>query len=191
VVRRRTRIGLAVGGAAAVAAVVVALLLFEPWLLWVDDTVDEDLPEAVPADASPSTGGDHGREGGTPVPEWTELSAAELISGEHGTSGTARLVRNADGSLQVWLDDLDTSNGPDLHVWLTDQPSGGDCGGCSDSWGIYDDGAHVELGSLKGNKGDQRYDVPANADLADVVSVVIWCDRFNVAFGTAEVDRVS
>jgi hypothetical protein len=175
----------------AAAAVVVALVLFEPWLLWVDDTVDEDLPEAVPADASTSTGDDRARGAATPAPEWTELSAAELISGEHGTSGTARLVRNADGSLQVWLEDLDTSNGPDLHVWLTDQPSGGDCGGCSDSWGIYDDGAHVELGSLKGNKGDQRYDVPADADLADVVSVVIWCDRFNVAFGTAEVDRVS
>ncbi|GAA3810359.1 DM13 domain-containing protein [Nocardioides panacisoli] len=187
---RKRRVGLGVGAVVAAAVLVVGLLLFEPWLLWVDDTVDEDLPDAVPADATTPTGGPPGQSTST-VAEWTELSSSGFVSGEHGTSGTARVVRNADGSLQVWLEDLDTSNGPDLHVWLTDQDSGGDCGGCSDSWGIYDDGRHVELGALKGNRGDQRYDVPADADLAGLVSVVIWCDRFNVAFGTAAVDRIT
>ncbi|HWJ82761.1 MAG TPA: DM13 domain-containing protein [Nocardioides sp.] len=190
---RKGKVGLGIGAVVVAAVVAVALLLFEPWLLWVDETVDEELPEAVPADATTpsSTSDGQGRpddqQSRSPVPEWTELASAELIDGEHATTGVARLVRNADGSLQVWLDDLDTSNGPDLHVWLTDRPSGGDCGGCSDSWGIYDDGAYVELGALKGNQGDQRYDVPADADLDGLRSVVIWCDRFNVAFGSADV----
>ena len=72
-------------------------------------------------------------------------------------------------------------------MWITDQRSGGDCEGCSDSWGIYDDGAYVRLGELKGNQGDQNYDVPDDADLSGMKSVVIWCDRFNVAFGTADI----
>lgn len=51
--------------------------------------------------------------------------------------------------------------------------------------GIYDDGDYVRLGELKGNQGSQSYEIPASADLSAMRSVVIWCDRFNVAFGTA------
>jgi hypothetical protein len=43
----------------------------------------------------------------------------------------------------------------------------------------------VELGSLKGNIGDQNYDVPANVDLNKYRAVTIWCARFGVNFGTA------
>ncbi|MCY1376496.1 Electron transfer DM13 [compost metagenome] len=113
------------------------------------------------------------------------LASAELIDGEHGTSGTATVYRRSDGSRYLRIVDLDTSNGPDLHVWLSDRPSGGDCRGCRDSWGIYDDGDYVRLGELKGNQGSQNYEIPASADLSAMRSVVIWCDRFNVAFGTA------
>ena len=78
------------------------------------------------------------------------------------------------------LEGLASSDGPDLHVWLSDQLSGGE-------WGSYDDGRHVALGELKATHGNQNYEIPANADLAGLRSVVIWCDRFNVAFGTASV----
>ena len=115
------------------------------------------------------------------------LASAPFIDGEHGTTGTATIYRRSDGSRFLRLDDLDTSNGPDLHVWLTDQPSGGDCDGCFGSWGSYDDGRYVRLGALKGNCGDQSYAIPDDADLAGLRSVVIWCDRFNVAFGTAAI----
>ncbi len=135
------------GGAGLfVVLLVVGLLVFQPWLLFIDDKVDEDLPDDVaatdpsgldaPGKASP--GDDATATEGAPgedVPEWTELASGEFIDAEHGTSGTARIVRAADGSRQVWLEGLDTSNGPDLHVWITDQPSGGDCDGCFDSWG--------------------------------------------------------
>ena len=83
------------------------------------------------------------------------------------------------------IEDLDTDNGPDLKVWLTDAPviDG------PDGWFVFDDGEYVDLGSLKGNKGSQNYAIPADVDLADLTSVAIWCDRFSVSFGAAELSR--
>jgi len=178
---------LAVGGVLLVVAVVGGLL-FQPWLLFVDERVDEgdDTSRVVGTASAGLTD--------TAVPEATGsektrvvLASAEFIDAEHGTSGTATIYRRSDGSRFLRLTDLDTSNGPDLHVWITDQRSGGDCDGCFGSWGIYDDGNYVRLGALKGNQGNQSYEIPDDANLAGMRSVVIWCDRFNVAFGTADI----
>ena len=191
---RKKAIWLAVGGVLLVA-VVIGLLLFQPWLLVVDDEVDEadDAGEVVgtasdglsqtafPSDDQPSSPETADQ------PRRVELASAEFIDAEHGTSGRALIYLRDDGSRYLRLEGFETSNGPDVHVWITDQPSGGDCEGCSDSWGIYDDGDYVELVSLKGNIGDQNYEIPGDADLAGMKSVVIWCDRFNVAFGTAAI----
>ena len=49
----------------------------------------------------------------------------------------------------------------------------------------------VELGALKGNEGDQNYDIPANVDLEKYRAVTIWCHRFNVNFATAPLAPVS
>jgi hypothetical protein len=183
---RKRRIWLAVGGV-LVVVVVAGALVFQPWLLFIDDEVDEG------DDASEVVGTAPGGLADTTVPEASGqaktrvvLASAEFIDAEHGTSGTATIYRRSDGTRFLRLQDLDTSNGPDLHVWITDRPSGGDCDGCRDSWGTYDDGAVVRLGELKGNQGNQSYEIPEGADLADMRSVVIWCDRFNVAFGTAD-----
>jgi Electron transfer DM13 len=43
----------------------------------------------------------------------------------------------------------------------------------------------LHLGPLKGNIGDQNYDVPADADLEKHRAVTVWCRRFGVNFGTA------
>jgi len=43
----------------------------------------------------------------------------------------------------------------------------------------------VDLGVMKGNKGDQNYQVPANVDLSQYQSLTIWCRRFAVNFATA------
>lgn len=183
-------------GAVALVVVVVGLALFQPWLLFVDERVDEDLPDDVAATDSAGLADEAPTQASTDAPAdaatseapaWTELARGEFIDAEHGTRGTARIVRAGDGDRQLWLEGLDTSNGPDLHVWITDRESGGGCEGCFDSWGIYDDGAYVALGELKGNQGDQRYDIPDDARLGEMRSVVIWCDRFNVAFGTAAI----
>jgi hypothetical protein len=109
------------------------------------------------------------------------LARGRFESAEHETTGQALVLALADGRRFLRLEDLATSDGPDLHVWLTDQPSGGD-------WGSYDDGRYVRLGELKANHGNQNYEIPTEARLEGLVSVVVWCDRFDVAFGTAAVD---
>jgi hypothetical protein len=44
---------------------------------------------------------------------------------------------------------------------------------------------HVELGPMKGNIGDQNYDIPSTVDLEKYRTVTIWCKRFGVNFGSA------
>ena len=61
--------------------------------------------------------------------------------------------------------------------------------GTSRGWFLFDDGQHTSLGGLKGNIGDQNYPIPADVNLADYRSVSIWCDRFSVSFGAAELTR--
>lgn len=141
---------------------------FQPWRLWTSTTVDEALPPA-PTVVVPQPG---------PPPAPVELATGSFVTQEHETSGAARVLKLPDGSLLLRLDELATSDGPDLHVWLTDQTAGGD-------WHKYDDGRHVALGPLKGNRGNQNYVIPPEAQLPGLTSVVIWCDRFNVAFGSA------
>jgi hypothetical protein len=94
----------------------------------------------------------------------------------------ATILELPDGSRFVRLQDFSTSDGSDVQVWITDRRAGGD------DWGKYDDGRYVALGSLKGTDGNQNYAIPADADLAGLTSVIIWCDRFNVAFGSAAVN---
>ncbi len=170
--------------AAGVAAVVLAVGLwaFEPWRLWTSSEIDEPLPTVA------SDTGDDGsvrepdpQQGGMEKPEVVELAEGEFEDAEHDTSGTVRVIELSDGSRFVRFEDLAGSDGPDLHVWITDQPSGGD-------WGSYDDGRYVKLGELKATHGNQNYEIPDDADLSGLTSVVIWCDRFNVAFGTAPVE---
>ena len=111
-----------------------------------------------------------------------ELATGTLISHEHRTTGTVRVVRAADGSLVLRLENLATSSGPDVHVWLTDAPVRPG----KDGWDVFDDGKYLDAGKLKGNKGNQNYSLPAGTDLAGYTSVSLWCDRFNVSFGAAE-----
>ena len=80
------------------------------------------------------------------------------------------------------LEGLETSDGPDLEVWLSDAavvPG-------VDGWHLIDDGEYFSLGKLKGNLGDQNYEIPADLDLERFSSMSIWCVRFAVSFGAAE-----
>ncbi|MGC9538330.1 DM13 domain-containing protein [Streptomyces sp. UG1] len=184
----------------AVVGAGFGLYWFQPWKLWQDTTVQEALPGTVvpttPAAEAPA--GESAEEpaeepadapsdaSSPPAPAGpTTLASGELISHEHTTSGTVKLVRLPDGGHVVRLENLDTSNGPDLRVWLTDAPVKEGRAG----WGVFDDGKYVSLGKLKGNKGSQNYTVPADVDPARYSSISIWCDRFNVSFGAAELAR--
>ncbi|WP_306357752.1 MULTISPECIES: DM13 domain-containing protein [unclassified Nocardia] len=157
--------------AVLVVALGIGLALFQPWRLFTNTTVEEAAP-TVNAPVTP---------GATPARPRT-LYTGEFISHEHATSGTLRVLDLGNGQRVLRLEDLDTSDGPALFVWLSDAPvlPG------RDGWGVFDDGAFVSLGNLKGNKGSQNYEIPADVDLSTLRSVSIWCDRFNVSFGAAE-----
>jgi len=114
-----------------------------------------------------------------PMPESpAAIAAGSFHSNAHETKGTATIYRRANGSRILRLTSFETSNGPDVRVYLV---------AASD---VNDDATvkragFVELGKLKGNKGDQNYDIPASVDLAKYRAVTIWCARFSVNFGTA------
>ncbi len=164
-----------VGIVVAAVGAAAALYWFQPWRLFTNTTVNETLPSVATEQTRSPTAA---RE---PVRENVVLSTGTIISHEHESSGTAKLIRLATGGVQLTFENLVTSDGPDLHVWLTDRPViEGNAG-----WFVFDDGRYVELGPLKGNRGNQVYDVPTGTDLSGLVSVSIWCKRFAVSFGAA------
>lgn len=175
------------------ALVALGLYWFAPWNLVVDRRVDEALPgipqpvggseEADAGGVAQVGDGDTGAEqdGGGMADGPVTLARGGFSSLEHGTAGTALVVELEDGTRYLRLDDLETSNGPDLRVLLTDQP-------VSDDWHVWDDGAYVDLGALKGNLGSSNYEIPKGVDLDAFETAVIWCRRFSVGFGVAPLD---
>lgn len=155
----------------AVIGLVIGLWLFQPWKLWTHSRVDEALPvattTATTATQTPTT---------PPQPE--VLAEGTFVNGEHDTSGTARILRLTDGTRVLRLENFSTSDGPDVHVWLTDRQAGGPDGS-------FDDGRYIKLGKMKATDGNQNYPIPPEAKLDGIASAVIWCDRFDVAFGSA------
>jgi hypothetical protein len=137
---------------------------------------------AAPAPAAPSpTKAAPTKPAPTKVAAPTVLKSGTFITHEHETTGTARIVRLANGNLQLELVGLTTSNGPDLRVWLSDQPVKPGRAG----WFLADDGKWVELGKLRANRGNLTYPIPASVDISAYSSAVIWCKRFSVSFGAA------
>jgi cytoskeletal protein RodZ len=148
-------------------------------------TADASTADASTAETGPSEDADNpgelqsalaeAAESPTEVDEETMPGeVATLVSGEfsgstgHEVTGQA-LVLN-DGSEQRFLrfEGFESTNGPDLNVYLR-----------------ADDGEYVDLGDLKGNIGDQNYEIPADVDLARFNTVQVWCVRFSVLFGDA------
>ena len=137
------------------------------------------MPDEAMKDGAPMTDGE-------PV---AASAVAKLVSGEfksvaHETRGTATIYRNPDGTRTLRLAHFETSNGPDVRVYLV---AAGDARNADD----VKRAGFVELGVLKGNIGDQNYAVPADIDLTKYRAVTIWCKRFSVNFATAPLSRVN
>ena len=101
----------------------------------------------------------------------------------HNTSGRATIYREADGHLILRLTNFKTSNGPDVHVVLIAAKDADD-----DANFLKSSTERVELGVLKGNEGDQNYEIPTGTDLKKFQTVSIYCVRFNANFGAAPLE---
>ncbi|WP_366179971.1 DM13 domain-containing protein [Actinomyces timonensis] len=181
------------------AATGVGLAVFKPWLLFIDETVNDEIPTysvaTAPQAQSSGSAGPESANGATEEPAQqqpaqqqpaqqgpVQVASGSFISHEHSTSGTARILRKPDGSHQLVLENLATSNGPDVRVWLSAAPviEG------RDGWFTAGDYEHLDVAPIKGNLGNQVYDLPAGTDPSAWKSVVLWCDDFDVSFGAAE-----
>lgn len=202
--RRRRRRLIGAFALVAAAALIFVVVYFEPQTAFIDDSVSETLPGlgavaattqvdvtdsaatgvtagATSDPAKPSSPGNSisgslaaARSSGQPV----VVASAGFVSAEHPTTGTALVVALPEGSLVIRFEGLDTSNGPDLRVVLSPEAA-------TDSRNYAD---RLIVDELKGNIGDQNYVLDATVDLARYRSVVIWCERFSVAFGSAAID---
>ena len=181
--RLRRRTWLSIIAAVLVAGIAFGSYWFQPWKLWTNTTVHDNLPAVAVAPTMPTPTG-HILSASDALPGPVLLSRGTFITHEHGTSGMVSIIRYPDGKRALAIANLRTSEGPDVHVWLTDQPV------TKDGWHVFDDGRHVSLGSLRGNKGNQLYTIPDDVDLTGLISVSIWCDRFNVSFGAAALHNV-
>lgn len=133
---------------------------------------DERVNEAVVTGVAPSQAPPASVGGGAPASVNVERASGAFVGKAHPGRGTAAVVELAQGGSVLTLTDFETDNGPDLRVYLA---RGGD--------GV--DGA-IDLGGLKGNVGNQQYEIPAGTDLDAYPRVVIWCRAFSVSFTEAE-----
>ncbi|MFM9876258.1 MAG: DM13 domain-containing protein [Rhodoglobus sp.] len=169
-----------IGGVVAVVGLVVVLLVTRPWLALIDVRVDDALPPVVEKVEDAPT--DEGSSA-TPAPVPVELASGTFISHEQETSGSVRIIQNADGSRVLAIENLATTNGPDVRVWL----SASDVVEGTDGWFVAGSADYLDLGSIKGNLGNQVYEIPADADLSQYRSVSLWCAQFSVSFGAAQI----
>ena len=148
-----------------VSVLVGAWWAFRPEKLFINQKVNEAAPMALSSQ-----------------PE--ALYTGKLEGKIHQTSGRATVYKSTDGKEYLRLSDFTTSNGPDVHVLLVraeDKALGGEI--------VKGELDGVELGALKGNQGDQNYDLPASVDLNKYQAVAIYCERFHAIFGVARLER--
>jgi hypothetical protein len=185
---RRRELGVPLGATFVVVAVGAGVVLGLP--LITDDVVDEDVIRVetgtsavagetdtddtdAPGEQSTSDGTGTGENAPAP-PGPAEVASGAFESRVHPGEGTATLIDTADGSTVLTFTDFATDNGPDLLVYLVpaDAPAGSVDG-------------FVDLGPLRGNIGDQQYDVPDDVDAGQGWRVVVWCRAFAVNFTEA------
>jgi hypothetical protein len=147
---------------AGLGVLVVGWAAFRPERLWIDQKVSESLPVSE-ANASSMT----------PM----LLTSGSFHSVAHETKGMAAIYETG-GKRVLRLTNFETSNGPDVQIYLVAAVD------ATDNETVTKAG-FVHVGALKGNIGDQNYELPMGLDLDKYKAVTIWCRRFGVNFGTA------
>jgi Electron transfer DM13 len=162
--RSRDFRGPVVGAYAATVVVIGGYLSLSTFR---DDVVNEQV--AMAAARAPSSS----------APRNVLLSAGRFESVRHEAEGQAQAIELARGGRVLTLTSFEVDNGPDLRVYLVAGPA--------TSEGEVDD--FEDLGGLKGNIGNQQYEIPAEVNLDRYSTVVIWCRAFSVLFARAPLEQ--
>jgi hypothetical protein len=142
-----------------------------------EDVVTADAVAAEPAPAADAAPATEPEPQPKPKPKGNVLlHRGDFASLAHNTKGVAQVIELPDGKRILTLTEFKTDAGPDLRLYLSsgnvDQGSAGD--------------KFKDLGALKGNIGNQQYEIPKGTDLAEYTRVLVWCRAFSVGFGTAD-----
>jgi hypothetical protein len=212
----KSHVGVVAGIAAVgLGGIIFLVVWFQPQTAFIDDVVNDTIPGAASeqpsGDVEPPTSDNETATGAenaetesedgfgaeAPVEDSDEsttgpapgelppsfpltLGEGAFIDLAHTGTGSVKIIELEDGKRILRIEDLDILNGPDLRVILS--PSA-----LVEDDGAYDDGVFVDLGPLKGNMGNQNYDIPPEIDIDDFATVAIWCRRFNVSFNAAPI----
>jgi len=170
----------------AIPALALAYWLISPY--FIDDEVDEDFIYSVQAEipddmtqadaeatmVSAAEGDDKEMNDDMPAEEnvAVQLSMGTFIEIDavHKGEGSATIFELPDGTNLLRFENFRVTNGPDLHVYLSTSDSVTDA---------------IDLGQLKGNVGNQNYEIPADFDVSSAQTVIIYCVPFSVVFSTA------
>lgn len=158
----RNKLLLSVAGTVVLAGVWWA---FRPEKLFLNQKVNEAAPMSIDSEAQP-------------------VYTGTLEGKIHPTSGRATIYKSGNGKEYLRLSDFMTSNGPDAHVVLVRAEDK-----ALEQEVVKGELEHVELGTLKGNQGDQNYDLPGTVDLNQYQAVAIYCERFHAIFGVARLEK--
>lgn len=123
-----------------------------------DKEMDDEMPEST-------------------ADEWVIAAQGEFMDADsfHKGSGTATIFQQGETRV-LRFENFESTNGPDLHVLLVEN---------IDGTGNANIGEYLDLGSLKGNVGNQNYEIPDGTDLSQYSGVMIYCMPFHVIFSTA------
>jgi Electron transfer DM13 len=163
---RRPGLRVPVLGAYLLTAVVVGIYLGRSTIL--DDEVNERVVRVSPPVAA-------GEAAASDRPRNELLGRGGFQPVAHSVTGRATAIRRAAGGNVLTLTGFEVDNGPDLRVYLVAGPA-------RDESEVDE---FEDLGALKGNKGNQQYDIPRGVDLGRYSTVVIWCRAFSVNFARA------
>ena len=177
----RGRPGLRPVALATWAAILAGTVAIGYWTGFRDTEVDEDvaIAAAEAGDAEREAGLAGNGTDGARRPE-RPAKPVSLASGEfvgvdgHGGTGKATVVEEPDGDRVLTFTDFDVDPGSNVDVYLSASPT--------------DVSQRIDLGDLKGNVGDQQYEIPPDANLSDHPNVVLYCIPFSVRIAVAETD---
>jgi hypothetical protein len=97
----------------------------------------------------------------------------------HYGQGSVEILRDAAGAHEVYLKpDFKVGPGPRFHVYLVDRAD-------VTTNDQFEQSKVTDLGMLRSFEGSQIYKIPAEADIAAVKSVVVWCKEFGVLISPA------